>query len=502
MTQIRDLPGRLTPDTSSPAPTDASSRTTETRANQGARDSVERQAAPDSHTLTPGVSLPPPTPPAAVLPTAVERGARSFAEQLLSLDPGMSDSADNLVASFMKLQSLDASTGQQIEGELQQARHLLREAALILERRLASRLNDIPGMREQASQLEDEAESEYETSLMKLGPEAATALRTNLWQTALDGISAKALAAADLRAKAKSLAAEGKTTEAAALQDQAMEIEAGLRGVFESFGLPGTEDRVLALEVAATAARTAHEGSPQALARYFANAPEDLQKVLPNTTAAELLQSGFGAPELQAAMKNGQGTTSASSGQASGEFWGFFGALMEDHSADDQLLMTALAFCDESAIEKAVYDTQTQLQATSANHAAAQQLTGLDGTMVEQEASFEEGVTGLASAAGKMEDSMELWTRAALIYSAYNDAKLAARECRYWDATHGVGDRNAARQKELMTPLLLAMSGTRADQELAHDAQAMVDQARNEVARLVRDLVDRHTVTQAGLRRT
>ncbi|MBI5509186.1 MAG: hypothetical protein HY903_10570 [Deltaproteobacteria bacterium] len=478
-------------------------------AELGAGAKTQRAAAPVEAS-----SLPPPSPPTTSLSQEGQQGALAFANQLTSLslrsDVGLGGA--DLVAAFMKLQTQDASLGQDIEAQLEAARHELRVAALNLERQLEHRLDDVQSLRQEAQALQDDAELELDramtgmdTGTVPVEGEAGASLATGVggstltgtgaadpnapsakveagaWKAAFDSLIGDIKEAAALRAEVDRLRALGDGAGAEAKEVELAAAERSLKAAFEIVGIPGTDERARALETAAVESRQAGKGDRDILARYFAAHPDDLAILSQDADPSQILEQGFGAEELAAAVKSNDDAA------------GIEGEILQAFAAADEEEVRALV---RDSLEGASYAS-----GGAGGGALGKMLGGASGTNVELDRLADQVTPMLMSAGGKMLDAMEKLNQANLIWSAYNDARQAARDARGYEQTAGLADRNAARQKELLDPLYVTMAGDRADQQLARDGRVQADEARNLAAKAVLEMVDRQSLARSGFKR-
>jgi hypothetical protein len=471
-------PRDITPEVAS------SPRSTHTRSTEAVKDTAD--IAPTSRATTASAlgasALEAPRAPAADLDSTTLQGAQSFADQLNSIGTTVSTSDENLVASFLKLQSLDAGVNEQIESQINIVRHELRVAAAIQRDRLEGRLGEVDQLRAQANQAEAEAMEDLAkaTYAMQYGtepPEGTTfdeegnlvpgamdpnatqplqsfggstvdvgAVQQELLQASYNSLVGGIKEAADLRDEAKKLRKAGDIKAADAKDKEAGEAEDKITTGLEQLGIPATSAPVKGLEEAARTVKAKGEDDRMIIARFLASNPDQLKKLMPGTTPEQILKSGFGFAEFQQGLKT----------------VGF------DADSPEQMLM-ALAFTDPAMI-------QTIADKYTAQNPA---LAAFAGPL-------------LMAAAEKLYEAWELRNQANLILSAYNDAKQAADAGRSAEQTHGVTNRNMERQDVMMKQFFVTAAGDRIDQGDVKDARAAADRSRNEVARLVLEMVDRH----------
>ncbi|MEZ0311170.1 MAG: hypothetical protein ACAI38_05325 [Myxococcota bacterium] len=397
--------------------------------------------------------------------------ARSFIDNLHALDFAENNDSDSMTASFLKLETTNMSTNQDIEGFLNQAKHYLREAAFKIERALANQSPE--ALESQAQQLEQQAGQmirdaleangqsggEIEAMLQELegsGSSSGTGSSVDentaqMWMSIYDSASRAIGDAARASQEEMNALARGDTSAAADAHARADAAEGRARTMLEAAGInisnaDGEALGKLALEM------QANGESGNVITKFLDLHPEKAEKLLP--------------PEIYAQVKDQGGEAIVK-------------AIMEHQASQiDPLSMMSIGL--------------------AANAADQQALSEMMGAFPE--AGAIQGV--LAQAAEMMVQAYELRMRALQMRSALLDAQNAIHEGKTDDGQFGVMRRNMVAQNEIMRGFARLTGGSRPDMQAREDANMEARRSRPQVVQLMRDMVEHDARTQLARRGT
>ncbi len=425
----------------------------EAPATKAARSVAE--AAP-ARAVSEATGLPPPS--VSVSFAGVESGAVGFADRLHRVAEH-SSSGDDLTTAYLKLQLDELNRGELFESLINQGRHNLRAMAFVEERRLRPLMDQLPSMRAQADQLEEQGRAHAQQGQAALeqqgiqvedSPTAEQRGKGNferdLWVSGVMKVDAQIAELVAVRAQAAELRKQGNLDAWGAAEDRAMRIELDIDALFAAVGFTMPPGFVAALS-------SLHGQPPKPgeakdlLSRYLVANP---------AIASEL----FSSADLQRIGRDGLRREDVASLVAQKQ---------QSESAGD--FEEALAHSDEQTIDEvlALYASKYRVDVGDAG-------------------------SSLKQAAALLAEAYALRSRANNIEARYNLAVQTMGSARTEEQTHGVARRNAEARQALQSSLLPTM---RRDEERARLLEEAARQSA-EVAKLIDELMTLRGAARKG----
>ena len=380
-------------------------------------------------------------------------GVRSFIDNLHALDFESTNDPDSMTSAFLKLEVTNLSTNQDMERFINQAKHLLREAAMAVAKAQIDQT-----LLGRAGQLEQRAARKIREAFQGRPSErVANALddmeRANgggrmtqqraaeSWSRVYDAAGRALRESAKASKEEKEAMKRGDHSAAADARQRAKDADSRARTMLEAARIKVSDPealRDLALDMEASG-----DGG-NVLTKYLEQHPEAAADALPAETLSQA--SSQGGQAIADALIADAATRAASGDAAS---------------------TAALGRATNAATQQAVSEAQSELPADSPLRRT------------------------LASAQDMLGQADALRDRAVATQTGIDAAEKVLAEGRTDDGQFGVQRRNMVAQDEIMLGLTRLLGGTRPDQHAREEAHREARRAQEDVVQLLIDFVDR-----------